>query len=306
MKEPAAVDIVIVNYFSLKKIQLLLESIKKSKFADGHINVIIVSNSHETITEQFKNDADLTFIQNKTNIGFGSACNIALPYCKTDYILLLNPDTLITKNTLSKCYEFMTSHRDITVLGVKHYNVNNQVVPSCSRFFTLRNQVNQIFGLSTLSPKVFKNASVMFDFNYNESGYVDQVMGAFMMIRETFIRQYGFMDERYFVFGEDMDFCKKVWDNGGKVFYNADISIIHEGGASTENISPEKLCYSLEGRLIYAHKHFNKWKWLLLLLLIIIAEPLMRTGWALFTLQLNKIKETWLGYFLFLRRARFK
>lgn len=249
---------------------------------------------------------NIHLIQNPSNEGFAKACNKALPYCKSEYVLLLNPDTLVTAGTLQNCFNYLEAHADITVMGVKHYNTHNEAVPSCSRFFTLRNQVNHIFGLTRLSPAIFRNASVMFDFNYNESGYVDQVMGAFMMVRASFIKQYGFMDEDYFVFGEDMDFCKKVWENGGKVFYNADISIIHEGGASTENISPEKLCYSLEGRLIYAHKHFAKWKWFVLLILIIIAEPPTRAAWALATLQFRKISETWRGYLLFLKRARFK
>lgn len=300
-------DIIIINYFSLAKIKLLLAALYKEK-KDAHgFNVIIVSNSSENeIADLLSHYSSVRIIQNEENIGFGRACNKALPYCNGEFILLLNPDTLVSKHVLEQCVDVMTKNKEITVLGVKHYDYYGNIVPSCSRFYTLKNHINHILGLTKLSPKLFKNSSVMHDFDYSKSAYVDQVMGAFMMVQKSFIDKFGFMDERYFMFGEDVDFCKKVWDNGGKVFYNADIQIIHEGGASTENINPQRLCYSFEGRLKYAYKHFSKTSYFVLLLLIIFVGPVTRLVSALFSLNWTLIKDTLKAYFLFYRRHQFK
>ena len=146
----------------------------------------------------------------------------------------------------------------------------------------------------------------MYDFDHLTSKYVNQVMGAFMLIRKSYIEEYGFMDTRFFVFGEDMDFCKRVWLNKEKVYYNASIGIIHEGASSSHNIGGKKLCYMLEGKLKYAYKHFPKWQWLILLFMILFVEPFMRIAWGVFTLQLNKISETIRGYLLFFKRRQIK
>src|SRR4030095_14527094 len=137
-------------------------------------------------------------------------------------------DTCIDGASLQEATSFMDNNPPVTVLGLKHLDSKGNVAFSCSRFPKLKNHLNEIFGLSKLSPKIFNGASLMHDFDHLSSRCVDQVMGACMFIRRSIIDAIGFMDDRFFVFGEDMDFCKRVWHNGGKVYYNADISIIHE------------------------------------------------------------------------------
>ncbi len=298
------IDIIIVNYFSALKIKGLLESIYNSDIDQALLNIIIVSNSNEQALHNLSIKNNTRIITNATNIGFGNACNKAVTECNGKFILLLNPDTCMFKNTLSCTLQFMSQNKDVTVLGVKHLLSNGSVAVSCSRFPHLHNYLNDIFGLSKISPGVFKGGSLMHEWDHSSSGEVDQVMGAFMCIRRTFINEHGFMDPRYFVFGEDMDFCKKVWENGGKVFYNADISIIHEGG-STDNISHVRLCYSLEGKLTYAYKHLSKLKYIILLGAVLFIEPVTRTVFSLLKGDKKLIKETIKGYAMFYNRRHF-
>ncbi len=298
------IDIIIVNYFSTHKIKGLLESIYNSNIDQALLNVIIISNSNEQELHTLHIKSNTRIITNAANIGFGNACNKAATQCNSELILLLNPDTCMFKNTISGTLQFMSQNKDVTVLGVKHLITTGAVAVSCSRFPKLHNFLNDIFGLSKMLPKTFKGDSLMHDWDHTSSRFVDQVMGAFMCIRRSFIDQHGFMDPRYFVFGEDMDFCKKVWENGGKVFYNADISINHEGG-STDNISHIRLCYSLEGKLKYAYKHLAKVKYYILLSAVILIEPLTRIVFALSKGNVKLMKETVKGYYMFYNRRHF-
>ena len=145
----------------------------------------------------------------------------------------------------------------------------------------------------------------MTDWNHQESRFVEQVMGAYLMIKTSFVKKYGLMDERYFVFLEDADLCKKVALNGGKVFYNSNISITHDAGSSTDNVSDKKMAYLIEGKLKYAYKYFPIWKYYILFLAVFLIEPLSRT---LFTLvkKPNTVKDVFNGYILFIKRYQFK
>lgn len=223
-----------------------------------------------------------------------------------EYVLLLNPDTALFGETLEQSIAYMETHTVITVLGVRHINENGATAASCSRFFRLGNHINHILGLSKLNPKVFKHSTVMKDYDFTMSGEVDQVMGAFMMVRRSFINRYGFMDERYFVFGEDMDFCRKVWENGGKVYYNAGIYIIHESHGSTENITGKRICFAQEGRLKYAYKYFNSIQYILLLLMTLILEPITRLVYAALKGNFGQMKETINAYLLLWQRRQFR
>ncbi|HRI20837.1 MAG TPA: hypothetical protein PLA68_07775, partial [Panacibacter sp.] len=159
---------------------------------------------------------------------------------------------------------------------------------------------------SKIKPAWFHGASLMRDWDHATSQYVDQVMGAFMFIRRDFICRYGFMDPRYFVFGEDLDFCKKVWLSGGKVFYNADIEIIHEGANSTEGISHIKLCYATEGKLKYANKYFSSTWYYIILFAVLVIEPFTRICFSLAGAKFKQVAETIKGYKMLYSRKQFK
>ena len=138
------------------------------------------------------------------------------------------------------------------------------------------------------------------------SKYVDHVMGAYMVVRKTYIEQFGFMDPRFFVYKEDTDFCKQVWNNNGKVFYNANIQIIHEGGSSTEGISQIKLCYATEGKLKYAHKYFSKTWYNIILFAVLVIEPFTRICFSLAGVKFKQVSETIAGYKMLYSRKQFK
>ena len=207
--------------------------------------------------------------------------------------------------TFNKSLLYLESEPIITVLGIRHLNEHLKTTFSCSRLPNLLNYIFDVFGLSKLYPKVFKPAYLMTDWDHENSDYVDQVMGAYLMIRYSFILSHGFMDPRFFVFLEDADLCKKVLLNKGTVYYKSDISLIHEGGSSTDGISDKKLCYLLEGKLKYAYKYFSYWQYIILFFVVLVIEPFARLFYCLIKDKAG-IKNTLKGYILFISRHQFK
>ena len=299
------IDIIIVNYYSKKKLINVLKSINESFVNDTQLQIIIINNSPNESLEDLACNYEILKINNFENKGFGYACNQAVKYCKYIYQLLLNPDTTLLSDTLYQSYLFLTKNTDVTVLGIKHLNENHQISYSCSRFPTFSIYLFDIFGLSKIAPKIFKPAYLMTDWNHQDSRYVNQVMGAYLMIRNSFVKQNGLMDENFFVFLEDADLCKRVWANGGTVYYNSEISLLHEGASSTEGVSDKKTCYLMEGKLKYAYKYFPLWQYYFLLLVVIFLEPIARVFYFLLTNPRN-IKYTIKGYTLFIKRHQFK
>lgn len=299
------IDIVIVNYYSKKKLINVLKSIDESLVNDLQLQIIIINNSPNESLEELSCNYELFKINNFENKGFGYACNQAIRHCKYSYQLLLNPDTTLLTDTLYQSFLFLLKNTDVTALGVKHLNENHQISSSCSRFPTLSIYLFDILGLSKIAPNIFKPAYLMTDWNHKDSRYVNQVMGAYLMIRKSFIDCNGLMDERFFVFLEDTDLCKRVWASGGRVYYNSQIALIHEGASSTEGVSDKKTAYLMEGKLKYAIKYFPLWQYYFLLFTVIFIEPITRVFYFLLTNPRN-IKDTIKGYALFIKRHQFK
>lgn len=299
------INIVIVSYFSKNKLIRLLQSLDSLIIENFQLQVIVVNNSVSENLNDLECIHELIIVNNDENKGFGYACNQASKFFKYSATLLLNPDTLVFKSTLQQSIDFFDREPDVTVLGIKHLDENNNIAYSCSRFPKLYTLIFDIVGLSKLFPKVFTPAFLMRDWNHEESRYVDQVMGAFLLIRQSFVQQFGLMDERFFVFLEDTDLCKKVWDNNGKVFYNADITMIHEGGNSTSGISDKKLCFMLEGKLKYAYKYFSFWQYCILFMFIVFVEPFTRITLSIIT-NTKDVKNIAKAYLLFFKRHNFK
>ena len=112
-------------------------------------------------------------------------------------------------------------------------------------------------GLSKIAPKIFHPGVLMTDWDHKESRKVDQVMGAFMFMRNSIFEKLGYFDERFFVYYEELDFSKRLAQLGGTSFYNSDIKAIHIGGGTTNNVKTFRLFLNLSSRLQYAKKHFS-------------------------------------------------
>ncbi|MBI1961587.1 MAG: glycosyltransferase family 2 protein [Parcubacteria group bacterium] len=178
-----------------------------------------------------KRGMTIKLIRNSKNLGFAAANNQGIGEARGKYILLLNPDTEFTENSLKKVFDRMESDPSIGVLGCKLLNPNGSLQPSVRRFPRVRDIKVIFFKLYKLFPSLLDRYLAK-DFNYSREQEVDQVMGAFFCIRRSVIDQIGLLDDKYFIWFEEVDFCRRAKAVGFKVVYWPGTSIIHHAGQS--------------------------------------------------------------------------
>ncbi len=258
---------------------LTYEAIKPYlNYKSGKINceIVVVDNSSTDDSIAILNRLSITLIQNRANMGFGYACNQALEKLNVDYILLLNPDTNSDAVTLEILTDFLENNQSYAVSGPQQRYDNGEIIRSCGRFPTFKTSVWELLGLSKAFPYTFIPAPIMTDFDHLKSRDVDHIMGSYMLIRKSVIDITGFMNEDYFVYGEDIDLSKRIQEKGFKSFYNCACFITHTAGASGDKATAQRLFYSISARRIYWKTHFTKSCVPVLIFLSVTIEPLLR------------------------------
>jgi GT2 family glycosyltransferase len=290
--------ILIINWNSGDLLLKVLRSLSDSSFDRSKYHVYIVDNgSDDNSLSLIKGlDLNITIIQNKVNLGFGVACNIVLKNYPSEYILFLNPDVQLFPESLEKAMEFIILNPSIDILGVLNYDLNGKVAKSCARLPTTLRLINDALGLSKIAPKVFKPGTTMTDWDHLNSCEVDHVIAAFMLCRYQILKKVGFFDEDFFLYLEDLDLTKRIKDSGGKIFYNSEISIIHEGGGTSKKIKGKRLFYSLSSRVIYCRKHLNRFSTAVLVIVSISIEPFLRICQLIFSLKFAEIRTVIMAY----------
>lgn len=297
-----SVSIVIVNWNAGKLLQECVESVLE--YAEALVaQIIIIDNaSSDNSIDLLPSSTLITIIQNKTNRGFGAACNQGYLASIADYVLLLNPDARLLQGSLQKSVDFMEANKKFAVLGVKHIDESNQVQPSCSRYPSFGGFITLSLGLDKIAPNFFKSPILMLDYDYEKPGEVDQVMGAFMFIRRSVIGKLNtFMDEQFFVYYDDLDFSKRVSLSGEVSFYNPDITIYHKGNGTTDSIKDLRIFYSLQSRLRYIKKYFGALQVVILSFVSLCIEPVARITQLILKRRSAEIREVLKGYYLLYR-----
>lgn len=253
-------SIIIVNYNTK---DLLAQTIQSVMDTSKNISYeIIVSDNNSTdgsvelVKEKFP---QVKLIENKENLGFPKGNNVAIKQCKGKYVLLLNSDTVVIENCLSKCIEYMNIHEKIGVLGCKIVLKDGKLDHACKRGFpTPEASLFYILKLDKLFPdnKKFTQYTLA-HLDEDQINEVDSLMGAFMMLRRTVIDEIGLLDEEFFMYGEDIDWCFRIKQAGWKVVYYPEAKIIHYKGASSRK-KPYKTLYEFHRAMIlFYNKHYR-------------------------------------------------
>ena len=253
-------SIIIVNYNVKEFLQNLLHSIEK---ASSKIlkEIIVIDNasddgSPELIREKFPS---VLLIRNNVNVGFGKAVNQGLTIAKGKYILFSNPDCIVSEDTLDKMISFFENNPECGLAGCKILNSDGSLQLACRRSFPGPwTSFTKVTGLSNLFPKskIFARYNLTY-LDENQTYEVDAVSGSFMMIRKDVYEKVGGFDERFFMYGEDLDLCYRVQQAGYKVFYIHNTQVIHYKGESTKrsNLDETKLFY--DAMHLFVKKHLS-------------------------------------------------
>ncbi|MBR7168569.1 MAG: glycosyltransferase [Bacteroidales bacterium] len=254
-------SIVIVNYnvkFFLE--QCLVSVFEASVGIDSEVWVVdnnSVDGSVAMVREKFP---QVKLIANNDNPGFSKANNQALRQATGEFILLLNPDTLVEKDTFQKCIDFMETHPDCGGLGVKMINGEGRYLPESKRGFPSPEvSFYKISGLIHLFPKSKRIAHYYLGhLSEDETNEIEILPGAYLMIRKTVMDKIGLLDETFFMYGEDIDFSYRILQAGYKNYYLPSARIIHYKGESTKKGSMNYVYTFYNAMVIFAQKHLTQ------------------------------------------------
>ncbi|MCL2115093.1 MAG: glycosyltransferase family 2 protein [Methanobrevibacter sp.] len=259
-------SIIIVNYETYELTKQTINSVidKKHEFS---FEIIVVDNcskdnSYNQLKSSFKKEVEkeiIKFIANPRNDGFAVANNIGIKIAKGDFILLLNSDTIVGSQTIENTLNYIKKNVDVGAIGSKIVFPDGTLDKACKRSFPEpKNSFYRLFGLAKLFPnnKKFNEYNLSY---LDENGIyeVDSLMGAFMLLRKVAINQIGLLDENFFMYGEDIDFCYRIKESGWKIIYYGKSETIHYKGASSKK-KKSKLIYEFyRAMYLFYNKHYR-------------------------------------------------
>lgn len=251
-------SIIIVNYNVRYFLEQTILSVYKSN-VNFEYEIFVVDNnsSDDSLKMLAQKFSKVDVIANKDNVGFSKANNQAIKLAKGEFILLLNPDTIIQEDTLQRCIDKMESDTNIGGLGVKMYDGAGNFLPESKRGFpSPLAAFAKMSGLSKLFPKskTFGQYHLTY-LDKNQSYEIDVLSGACMLLRKSVLDKVGLLDEDYFMYGEDIDLSYRIKQAGFKNYYFADTSIIHFKGESTKKGSLNYIKVFYNAMIIFANKH---------------------------------------------------
>ncbi len=291
-------DIIIVNWNAGGQLRRCLQSI--AAYGEPFVGRVVVVDNASTdgsIDAVADLDLPLEIIRNRENHGFARACNQGAALCDASYLLFLNPDTELYEDSLSVPLRFMEEEKNskVGICGIQLVDKHGKVARTCARFPSFKRLIAESIGLNRLS--IFAGAGMhMKDWSHDTSRQVDQVIGAFFLVRKGLFQELAGFDERFFVYFEEVDFSFRAKESGRKSWYLAGTSAFHEGGGTSRQVKVHRLFYSIRSRLLYSFKHLpSRQAWGILFSTFLI-EPFTRTCYCLLKGEFQGVSNTIKAY----------
>lgn len=243
-------SIIIVNYNTKDLTLACIDSILRSNPKVNYEIILVDNGSNDGSPEFFDKirGSKIRLILHKKNLGFSKANNSGINKAIGQFLLLLNSDTEVTRGSIDKIYEFAKHTPQVGIVGPKLLNTDRGVQDSVFHLPTLKNTIKQYwFGKRGLTDKYYPHGEKPVE--------VDAVVAACMMITPL-ARKLGILDERYFMYFEDLDYCRKVGKAGLKIYYLPTVEIYHHHGASGASLGDKS---SQWRRLIPSSKIYHGW-----------------------------------------------
>lgn len=251
-------SVIIVSYNVYPFLDNCLRSVRQAlKKIDGEVIVIDNASVDRTVELVRQHFPDVHVIANANNVGFAVANNQGIEASAGEYVLLLNPDTIVSEDTFTTCLDFMDQHPDAGALGVKMLDGSGQFLPESKRGLpTLLSSFMKMSGLYRLWPHSSKwNNYYQGHIGENETAKIDVLCGAFMFMRKKVLDKTGYLDESFFMYGEDIDLSYRITKAGYSIYYLPTTNIIHYKGESTRKSSLNYILTFYEAMLIFTEKH---------------------------------------------------
>jgi N-acetylglucosaminyl-diphospho-decaprenol L-rhamnosyltransferase len=297
-----ALDIVIVNWNAGPALLECLRSVAQSAHEGWLLNRVVVVDNASTDGSADRLDGlglPLTVIRSSRNCGFAAACNLGAQGATAEYLLFLNPDTRLTSDALGKSIQCISASEQnkIGILGIQLVDENGNVSRTCARFPSVSMFLTRMLGLGRVLRRYFPEHFYT-EWDHKSSRPIEQVMGAYFLVRSSLFKKLGGFDERFFVYFEEVDFSLRARYAGWDTYFLASAQCYHRGGGSSDQIKARRLYYSLQSRLFYAFKHFGRGKTAVLVLATLLIEPISRIAQGIIRASPKGVFEVLHGYAL--------
>jgi len=255
------IDVVIVSWNVAELLRGCLATLTMPETAALVGQVIVVDNasSDETLTMLAREYPQVKVLPNRENLGFTRANNQALALTSAPYILLLNPDTLLKEDALLLMLDALRAQPQVAVVGPRLVYGDGSPQPSRRRFPTLAMALAESTPVEWHLPNNPASQRYrMADIPDDRAQLVDWVTGACMLVRRAAMEQVGVFDERFFMYSEELDWCKRFTDSGWQVAYQPDAMVVHLEGASSSQASAARLVRFNTSKVLYHIKHHGR------------------------------------------------
>lgn len=289
--DPLDLSIVVVTFNTRELTRTCLQYIEK--YRDGvssEVWVVDSASQDGTADMAAQEFPGFNLIRMQKNLGFAAANNLALRQARGRYILLLNPDAFLEARALKKAVAFMDANPKTGVLGCKLTDPDGSMQPSARMAPSLLNKFLHVSGMAARFPgsRFFGRVDYSW-WDHAEPRNVGWVVGAFFMIRRETFETVGLLDDRYFLYFEEIDYCKTVHDAGWEVTFYPGISIVHLGGQSSDkNEVSSKGRQMVSIRLKSEYRYFRKYGgWF-----VVVAAAALEYAWNLLVLAKNALSDS--------------
>ena len=213
------ISVIIISYNVRDLLKKNLENLFQTTSNLDFEVFVVDNNSDDGSVEMVRKDfPQVNVIANDQNLGFATANNQAIKQSSGKYVLLLNPDMQVFEDTLAKMVGWMDDHPEAGVAGCKLVDQKDGIIPHIRRFPSFRDQLAVVLKLPHIFPSVL-NSYIPQDIDYDREQEVDSIRGSFFMTRREVLEELGGLDERYFIWFEEVDFCRHVKEEGWKIMY---------------------------------------------------------------------------------------
>ena len=254
-------SIIIVSWNVKDDLLRCLASLKENAPSEPFEQIVVDNmSSDETVNTVRRQYPEVTIIENAENRGFAKANNQGMERANGEYVLLLNPDTIVHPGSLDLLIRFLDENPDVGACGPKLLNADGSAQRSVRRFPTFRgvlygHTVCRLLGLFRSEHRKW----MMKDFAYDRQLDVDQVSGAAMIVNRSVIDEVGCMDERFFMYYEEVDLCYRIKQRGWRVVFLPDAVITHLSGRSAKQIRLKRRLMMFKSMMLFFRKHRNKY-----------------------------------------------
>jgi hypothetical protein len=231
-------SIVIVSYNTMEMTRDCLKSVYCNIGSLTCEVIVVDNNSQDGSLDMIARDfPEVILISNNANLGFAAANNQGFAVAKGEFLLMLNSDTLIIGDVLEESVEFLKTNQQIGAIGCQVLNNDGTIQPTCSGFPSLFRLTVMTLALDRIPELSLIDTYLMRHWMRNNEREVEVISGCYLMFRKTVLEQVGGLDERFFFFAEETDWCRRIRESGWKLYFSPVGQIIHHGGGSVKKLS---------------------------------------------------------------------